>query len=197
MCGRLNIVDDPLADLVSTALGIRFFSESNTNLSPTERVSVIGKQGDSLQQLELVWGIKPDWATRIIINAQAETVGTKPTFRSAFSHSRVIVPCSGWYEWKGDKVNKQKYLFSDIEGMPIYMAGIALDSGQRLVTLTTKPNSQCAAFHHRMPLLLSESNVESWLLGSLDFAGDLLHEPYQKELKITTKSSLPQQGSLI
>ncbi|MDB1124722.1 SOS response-associated peptidase family protein [Vibrio algarum] len=75
MCGRLNIVDDPLAELVSSALGIRFFSESNTNLSPTERVSVIGKQGDSLQQLELVWGIKPDWATRIIINAQAETVG--------------------------------------------------------------------------------------------------------------------------
>lgn len=197
MCGRLNIIDDPLASLVSSALGIRFFSQTNTNVCPTQSISVVGKNDGTLQQLQLVWGIKPDWATRVIINAQAESVATKRTFQSAFVHSRVVVPCSGWYEWKGEKEKKQKYLFSDDNNKPIYMAGIALEQGRNLVTLTTKPNKQCAEVHHRMPLLVSETSVEEWLCGSLDLARDLLHQSYQRELKITVITPLPQQGSLI
>ncbi len=61
--------------------------------------------------MDLSWGIKPSWAKRIIINAQAETVSIKPTFTHSFEKHRVIVPCSGWYEWREEQGKKVKYLF--------------------------------------------------------------------------------------
>ncbi|MHA2939169.1 SOS response-associated peptidase family protein [Vibrio sp. RC27] len=48
-------------------------------------------------QLNLNWGIKPNWAKRLIINALAESVSVKSTFRAVFENSRVVVPCAGWY----------------------------------------------------------------------------------------------------
>jgi putative SOS response-associated peptidase YedK len=85
------------------------------------------------------------------------------------------------------------------------MAGIALNRGTELVTLTTKPNPQCADFHHRMPLLLSETSIINWLTGTADQANELLFAGYQKELKVVMAnpvssqkrtSNPPQQGSL-
>nr|WP_284676505.1 SOS response-associated peptidase family protein [Vibrio sinus] len=98
MCGRLNVIDDPLPKIVSDMLGSDFSAETNTDLRPTQNVSTVMCLNNALQQVDLQWGIKPDWAKRIIVNAQAETVATKPTFRQAFHISRVVVPCSGWYE---------------------------------------------------------------------------------------------------
>lgn len=196
MCGRLNIIDDPLAEAVSAALGMSFFAQTNTDLRPTQSVSVVGRSDYSPHQFELLWGIKPNWANRVIINAQAESVASKPTFSEPYSSHRVVVPCSGWYEWKEEKGGKQKYLFSDIEDAPLFMAGIALTNNQNLVTLTTQPNPQCVTIHHRMPLLLRDNDVESWLYGSVEQANALLSLPYQKELKITTSEPLSQQGFL-
>ncbi len=196
MCGRLNIIDDPLAEAVSAALGLRFFAKTNSNLCPSQQVSVVGRTDYSMHQFELLWGVKPSWANRVIINAQAESVASKPTFSASYISHRVVVPCSGWYEWKEEKGSKQKYLFSDIEDKPLYMAGIALANYQNLVTLTTQPNPQCAAIHHRMPLLLRDSDVDSWLCGSVEQANMLLSLPYQRELNITTSEPLPQQGFL-
>ncbi|MFC1235920.1 SOS response-associated peptidase [Vibrio sp. F74] len=192
----MNIIDDPLAEAVSEALGLRFFAKTNSDLCPSQQVSVVGKADYSLHQFELLWGVKPSWANRVIINAQAESVASKPTFGSSYISHRVIVPCSGWYEWKEEKGSKQKYLFSDSEDRPFYMAGIALANIQNLVTLTTQSNPQCAAIHHRMPLLLRDSDVDSWLYGSVEQANALLSLPYQRELKITTNEPLSQQGGL-
>jgi len=182
MCGRLNVIDDPLAQAVSATLGITFYPRTNRDLRPTENVSVIGTEGYSLTQLELLWGIKPDWAKKVIINAQAESVASKPTFRSAFRHHRVIVPVNGWYEWKGEKGKKDKYLFSDPECQPLFIAGIALEQSGHLVTLTTQPNSQYAQYHHRMPLLFDSDQLELWLHGGVEDAGQLLSRIYNREL---------------
>lgn len=161
MCGRLNITDDPFSRLVSEIVGISFSATPNIDLRPTDNVSVIGGRNNALVQQELSWGIKPDWAKRIIINAQAESVATKPTFKVAFNSNRVIVPCTGWYEWKGEKGSKQKFSFADPYGRPLFMAGIAIED--KLVTLTTKPNEQYKAYHHRMPLLIPADSLISWV----------------------------------
>ncbi|MDF0536027.1 SOS response-associated peptidase family protein [Shewanella sp. A32] len=56
-----------------------------------------------LSQIDSVWGIKPEWSKQLLINAKAETVREKKTFASAFKHHRVLVPCSGGYEWRRKK----------------------------------------------------------------------------------------------
>lgn len=74
MCGRLDIVSHPLTQLVSKQLGLDFHVQTNRDLRPTQQVEVVGSFNDKPQQFSTHWGIQPDWAKRILINAQAETV---------------------------------------------------------------------------------------------------------------------------
>lgn len=184
MCGRLNVIDDPLCRVVCEKLGINFKTSTNTDLRPTQDVATIGVLHGELKQLDLPWGIKPDWAKRIIINAQAETVSVKPTFAQAFEYNRVIVPCSGWYEWREEQGKKVKYLFSQGEKDVLYLAGIALEGGSKLVTLTTKPNHQCSEYHHRMPLLIPSDAIVTWISGTGSEAHQLLHHKFDEKLLI-------------
>jgi putative SOS response-associated peptidase YedK len=113
MCGRLNIIDDPFSQYVSEQLGIAFSAKPKAELYPSESIDcVVAGYDTSLFQLPLSWGVKPSWSKKLIINAQAETVQTKPTFAQAYASHRAIVPCSGWFEWKNDEYGtKLKYLF--------------------------------------------------------------------------------------
>jgi putative SOS response-associated peptidase YedK len=169
MCGRLNIISDPLTAAVCEQLGIKFSSVDNRDLCPTQQVSAIGKAQNKVSQVNFSWGIKPDWATRMIINAQAETVSVKPTFRQAFSLNRVVVPVSGWYEWTNkENGGKQKWLFESEVDDALYMAAIAYEDHRSLVTITTKPSSQYACYHHRMPLLIAPNMVKTWIENQAD-----------------------------
>jgi putative SOS response-associated peptidase YedK len=157
MCGRLNVIDDPLCGWVSDQLGIEFYTTTNQDLRPTQSVATVAMRSNGLSQLECTWGIKPEWSKQLIINAKAETVRDKKAFASAFKHHRVVVPCSGWYEWCEKAGHKQKYAFALHSREPILMAGIVFpsyDGPPKLVTLTTKPTAQAAKYHNRMPLLI-------------------------------------------
>ncbi|ENO1788098.1 SOS response-associated peptidase family protein [Vibrio vulnificus] len=165
MCGRLNVIDDPLSRIVCEQLGIRFSTKTNHDLKPTQTASTVIASNDELQQLDLPWGTKPSWSKKILINAQAETANIKPTFSDAFSSARVVVPCSGWYEWAVINGKKQKLLFQSNHTPVLYMAGLALNNRSEVVTLTTTPTLEFAQYHHRMPLLLEEDDVKTWLLG--------------------------------
>ncbi|MCP5170340.1 MAG: SOS response-associated peptidase [Hahellaceae bacterium] len=168
MCGRLNVIDAPLSQIVSDMLGIQFSTQSHTDLRPTEQVATIAQCNGVLQQLDTTWGIRPDWANRIIINAQAETVASKRTFAQAFAQHRCLVPCSGWYEWKNEgRAHKTRVLFQATQPTPFFMAGIwypAVTPGQlpALVTLTTQPNNLCGQYHNRMPLLILPEHIAYW-----------------------------------
>ncbi|MBY8033113.1 SOS response-associated peptidase [Vibrio fluvialis] len=168
MCGRLNVIDDPLCRIVCERLGIKFSASTNKDLRPSETVSTVIYDHGAFHQLDLQWGIKPDWSNKLIINAQSETAHIKPTFKRAFETSRVIIPCSGWYEWSEVTGDKQKFLFRADNSNPVYMAGLAYRETGQLVTLTTKPTLQCAAYHNRMPLVIADSDIEHWLTGALD-----------------------------
>ena len=196
MCGRLNIIDDPLTKVVSELLGIDFLTQSNSNLCPSEEISTIGLLDNHVTQINANWGIKPDWAKKLLINAQVETVASKKTFKKAFSEFRCIVPFSGWYEWKStDTGKKQKFLF-DQESKPLYMGAILYknpaqaykpdllagltdavrpqDIDYSLVTITTKASAQCSEIHHRMPLLIPAESINQWLFGDLNDGSSLM-----------------------
>ncbi|NRF64232.1 SOS response-associated peptidase [Vibrio coralliilyticus] len=184
MCGRLNVTDDPLARVVSQLVGIDFFPQMNLDLKPTENVSVVAFEAKACCQKDIKWGTRPEWAKRLIINAQSETVASKPTFRNGFVRRRVIVPCNGWYEWCESGGKKNKFLFTNPDGMPLYMAGILTDDGN-LVTLTTSPNIQCLPYHHRMPFLVPDIGVEQWLTATPQQAQSYLELGWSDELLIT------------
>ncbi len=184
MCGRLNVINEPLCRIVSEQLGINFITDTNRDLRPTQIVSTVGTLRGELQQLDLPWGIQPEWANKLIINAKAETVAVKATFANAFEFNRVIVPCSGWYEWREENDRKVKYLFTLGESEALFMAGIALNDGKDLVTLTTEPNKQCSVFHHRMPLLIPNEDVMDWISGEGKRIYELLDNQFSKTLMI-------------
>jgi putative SOS response-associated peptidase YedK len=176
MCGRLNVTDDPLVQQICDFLGIDFSTTTNIDLRPTQQASSLIMQNGNIQQLNSSWGIKPDWSKKILINAQAETVATKKTFKHAFETSRCIVPCSGWYEWRdeGGK-RKQQYIFEHADNQPFYMAGVYYHQEQTpFVSLTIKPNEKCAEIHGRMPLLIEPNCIEQWLGGNPEQLGALM-----------------------
>ncbi len=190
MCGRFNIINAPLTKLTSKLLEVEFSTKSNSNICPNEKVACVGLIDGLTTQINAIWGIQPDWANRLIINAQAETVTSKKTFKSAFKYNRCIIPFSGWYEWKKlANGKKQKYLFSNNTNV-MFMAGILFEvqknpdfvvadhskqSTQQLVTLTTAANDQCYPIHARMPLLVPMDHLQSWLTGNFSALGTLLH----------------------
>ncbi|MDN7135978.1 SOS response-associated peptidase [Pseudidiomarina terrestris] len=188
MCGRLDINDHQLTRFVSEQLGLNFTTQTNHDLRPTQQVEIVAYEQE-LQQLSSSWGIQPQWAKRPLINAQAETAATKPTFKAAFKLHRCVVPCSGWYEWKAEEgqSKKTKYLFTHPDEQPFYMAGLYFpmtDGENRLVTLTTAPTPQCLEYHHRMPLLVRPDEVTFWLTSNAEALDPLLHAPQDIPLSI-------------
>ena len=167
MCGRFALGVE-LSGQVREQLGVRFEAAPSGDIPPTQTVACLASDGERLYQLNTHWGIKPGWAKRLIINAQAETVANKKTFARAFAERRCLVPCSGWYEWRDEgESHKQKYYFSRSGREPLYMAGIWFpaveeESSPALVTLTTQPTTLCAQYHNRMPQLIWPEEVTFW-----------------------------------
>ncbi|PMG91357.1 SOS response-associated peptidase [Vibrio breoganii] len=180
MCGRLNITDDPLAQWISDSLGLEFHPSTNHDVRPTQSVGVIASTQSHLKQQQMHWGVQPKWSKQLIINARSETIESKPTFREAFNHNRIIVPCSGWYEWVTTESGKQKFQFNPVKSSQGFlMAGLAMGNGH-FVTLTTEPNNEYACYHHRMPLLFD-------VKGALQWASD----PSQAKKLLTITTQIP------
>ena len=168
MCGRYVIKDakERFAeffdiDSVMCAAIIRF------NIAPTTGVPVVRFQDGRRTMSEMRWGLIPAWAKSdaklpMMVNARAETVASKPSFRSAFKYRRCIVPASGYFEWqKVEGGLKQPYYFERQDGHPIAFAGIW--EGETVATITTEPNAEAAPIHDRMPVILEKENWERFL----------------------------------
>jgi len=121
------------------------------------------------------WGLIPHWSDdpaigNRLINARAETVASKPAFRSAARYRRCLIPADGFYEWKATPRGKQPYLVR-VHGDRIFaLAGLwdrwPSPSGEILETctiLTVEPNRLVAKLHNRMPLILPPEAYPIWL----------------------------------
>jgi putative SOS response-associated peptidase YedK len=145
----------------------------------------------------------PFWAKDIsignrLINARAETVAEKPSFRDAFKKRRLLVPVSGFYEWKKTAGRKTPYYISNADRRLLALAGLWErwdKEGEPLETftiLTTAPNSLVAELHDRMPVIISQADYENWLQPDPDFVElEQLFRPYPEEkLRVTAVSRL-------
>ena len=131
------------------------------------------------------WGLIPAWTKNLkdmplLINARAETIAQKPAFQNAFRKQRCLIPADGFYEWKkdveGERTTKIKHWIS-INNKLFYMAGLYWFFKDKqdesilcpaFTILTTVANTKMQAIHNRMPVIISEENIQKWL-----FAADI------------------------
>lgn len=167
MCGRFGIEPD-LPDMVEIDFDTSFQFAANSNICPTQLLPTLIASEQGFKQLNGNWGIHPAWSKKLLINAQSETVDQKPTFKNSYLNYRCIIPMSYWYEWcvVEGQAKKVKHKFSASNHKPLYMAGIYFpgnNGDNNIISLTTKPNSQCKPYHHRMPMLTNKK----WLTEGL------------------------------
>lgn len=176
MCGRFTLTAG-----LSDVLDAFSIDEANYeyspryNIAPSQTIAVVADH-DGRRVLEgYRWGLVPRWAKDIkigfkMINARAETLDTKPAFRSLLARNRVIIPADGFYEWKQDSNDKQPYRFQ-LKDRGVYgFAGLYDEwidpEGEVLrscTIITTRPNALVQNVHDRMPVILDESAVNEWL----------------------------------
>ena len=149
----------------------------NYNVAPSQEVLAIIKYENENWLEKLHWGLVPFWAKDIsignkLINARAETIASKPSFRNAFKKRRCIIPADGFYEWKGPKGQKQPIFITLPESKPFAFAGLwetwhkkdDPDTMYKSCTIiTTEASDSVREIHHRMPAILTPEMYESWL----------------------------------
>lgn len=145
------------------------------NIAPGSQVLCLVKTNvDEIQGVVLHWGFIPSWATdgkrfRSVINARAETIFEKPTFRQVIKSKRCLMPMSGFYEWHQENGRKQPYFFQKKNHELLAVAGLwdtwrydeeVLHS---CCLITTDANPLMQPVHHRMPVILDEVEQGIWL----------------------------------
>lgn len=137
-------------------------------IRPTENALVIVSEKGRLSGADMKWGFRtPENA--LIINARAETLFEKPMFKLSATHMRCLIPCTYFCEWDKDR-NKVQFTVTD---MPvIFMAGL-FDAYNNFTVITTVANESMMSVHDRMPLIIPERDLRTWLFDT-DKAKELL-----------------------
>jgi putative SOS response-associated peptidase YedK len=196
MCGRFTrsqtideIAEAFFADIVEADLGPSY------NVAPTQNIVSIA--GNSVKRLVAMrWGLIPSWAkddsmASKLINARAETVAEKPSFRDAFKKRRCLIIADGFYEWKKAGTEKIPHYIRLKSKEPFAFAGLfdhwEAPEGKVLTTctiITTEANELMSNLHERMPVILPREQYELWLDASVknqDTLKEML-KPYSPDL---------------
>ncbi|MCG7383320.1 SOS response-associated peptidase [Paenibacillus sp. ACRRY] len=177
MCGRFTITDplEELMDRYMASISDDYEYQPNYNAAPMQHIpAIIGSsQGNRLGSLR--WGLVPTWAKddkigNKMINARAETLDTKPSFKRLISSRRCIIPTNGFYEWKKEGTHNQPLRILLKDERIFSLAGLydiwADSEGNKLSTctiITTEPNELMTDIHNRMPVILHPQDEEEWL----------------------------------
>ncbi len=175
MCGRYQLRQlHRWTEIARHRLGVAIeASLPSAEVEGYERY-IIAPQQDVLVYLDgrlqpLRWGLVPPWAEAEqgyngFINARAETVATKASFKQAFRHGRCLVPADGFYEWQSREGGgaKQPYKIELTSGEPFAFAGIAERNGTFAI-LTCETNALTAQLHHRMAVMLPAEHWAEWI----------------------------------
>jgi putative SOS response-associated peptidase YedK len=183
MCGRFTLTATP--EEVAALFGVvdcdpfppRF------NIAPTQPILAIisapprapGSNLPDRQAVLLRWGLIPSWAKNpkdlpLMINARAESVGEKAAFKAALRHRRILIPTSGFFEWKREGKEKQPFFIRPRGGGIVAFAGLMEHfmepGGSEIDTaaiLTTSANNTIAHIHDRMPVVIAPADFARWL----------------------------------
>jgi putative SOS response-associated peptidase YedK len=187
MCGRFTLTTeiDRLEERFSfKATNLSF--KPRYNVAPSQQVlTVINNEGGSRAGF-LHWGLIPSWAKEKsigdrMINARAETVAEKPSFKRALQKRRCLILADGFYEWKKEGKKKTPMFITLKSREPFAFAGLwetwRPPEGEPIhscTIITTTPNALMESIHSRMPVILSRKAEAVWLERTLEDPQKLL-----------------------
>jgi putative SOS response-associated peptidase YedK len=176
MCGRFEI--HSTLEIIAKLFGIDTFGvdiKPNYNVAPSQDIAIVVREGNKNRLVSCRWGFVCAWSKDLnegykMINARAETVAEKPSFRDAFLKQRCLVVADGFFEWKKEGTRKRPMYVHLRSGRPLGFAGLyntwTSPEGQKICTstiITTEANELLAPIHDRMPVITPEDKFETWL----------------------------------
>ena len=203
MCGRYRIVQS--ADVIQERFDVEMedgYYTPTYNAAPGQHLPVIVNASPGLVTF-FQWGLIPKWAKdpaigNRLINARAETVAEKPSFKGSLKYWRCLVLADGFYEWKAEGGRKQPYLITRKDEQLFSFAGLwsewSSPDGSPIPTftiITTTPNSLMEPIHSRMPVILLPEDERRWLDTRQPLSGAMqLLKQYPPELMMAHRVSL-------
>lgn len=175
MCGRFVVAVDP--NVIQQEFNLTSVEglTPSYNVAPTQYAPVITNEHP--KELSFYrWGLVPSWAKDIsvgnkMINARADGITEKPSFRTALKRRRCIVPVSGFYEWQKGEGKTKTPMYIQLKDTEVFgLAGLweiwNSPDGDELRTftiITTDANDFMESIHTRMPVILPKADYAKWL----------------------------------
>jgi putative SOS response-associated peptidase YedK len=199
MCGRFTLTAT-IEQVIDRFKIESLFEEEyrpNFNVAPSQTVLAVINDGVVNRIGYLRWGFIPPWAKDIsigykMINARAETLSEKPSFRNAYKKKRCLIIADSFFEWKrSDHKNKIPMRIKLKSGELFAMAGLweqwkSPDSNAvfSCTVITTSPNELVKEIHDRMPVILKPEDEKIWLDPTIQDTDYLNHflQPYDETL---------------
>ena len=210
MCGRYSLVAS-IAELEGRFgfNGADIAYLPSYNVAPTQGVLTVVAENEARRAVRMRWGLIPYWAKdpkigSRMINARAETVAEKPSFRAALRRRRCLVLADGFYEWRRTSASKRPMRITMASGEPFAFAGLwdtwRDQQGEAVISctiITTRANDLVRPIYDRMPVILQRGQEDLWLDHDVR-EPDLLHEvliPYNpgdmKSYEVSTLVNSP------
>ncbi|MFN4219045.1 MAG: SOS response-associated peptidase [Candidatus Bipolaricaulia bacterium] len=176
MCGRFTLTLSTAQIEARFGVPLPAQYKPRYNIAPTQEILALiaDDQGRRIEPLR--WGLIPHWAkdpqiAQKLINARAETLFEKPSFRDAVRRRRCLILADGFYEWRQTPSGKKTPVYVRLKSRePFGFAGLweswNSPDGQTLKTctiITTEPNELIKPIHNRMPVIVSREYEELWL----------------------------------
>lgn len=197
MCGRYTLHHKPIEieERFEVELESEEEYEARYNIAPTQGVITI-RQTDKREAAVCKWGLIPYWAKdpsigNKMINAKAETLAEKPSFKHAYAKRRCLIPADGFYEWKKESGGSKQPIHIRRRDQGLFaFAGLweewKTPEGTKLQSctiITVEPNELVAEFHHRMAAILLPEDEARWIDPKATIADvSALLRPYPSDL---------------
>ena len=164
LAAELGVPDDAFADY-----------RPRYNIAPMQRHFIVTTEFENRKVVPARWGLVNRWAkdnsrASQCINAKAETVEARPSFRDAFKKRRCVVPADGFYEWTGPKGTRRPMWIHRADGKLILFAGLYEDwfpekdkPETTFTIITCEPNAVTRPIHNRMPVILEQRAGDDWM----------------------------------
>ena len=174
MCGRYTFFNN--IDSLQHSLNIDVIDsniinhQASYNIAPTQNAPVVFEENNKRILKNMRWGLIPSWAkdnsfASKLINARSETIADKPSFKNLITTNRCVVLANGYYEWVNVDNKKHPYFIYSEENTMISMAGLWTEWKDVIAftIITKKSDISISHLHHRMPLILQEEKIDSYL----------------------------------
>ena len=164
MCARYYIQESIYEDIEPLVGAVEEEERITGDVHPSECPPIIVFDQKPVLTTKIAWGYPARKGKGLLINARAETVMEKPTFRNGIRHRRCLLPASGFYEWDAEKNKVECRAKKDGS---LFLAGCydVFDNERYFTIITTTANESMQLIHDRMPLMIGMEDAGEWLSG--------------------------------